>query len=236
MEVKKFENGLELAQVAAGEIAAVVRSNPDSVLGLATGSSPLGTYAELVRMHREEGLSFARCISVNLDEYRGLGADSAQSYRFFMESNFFSKIDIKRENTFVPNGLAVDVEAECRAYDGRLATLGGIDIQILGIGPDGHIGFNEPSDCFVKETHLVKLDESTIRANSRFFDSEADVPREALTMGIGGIFGAKKIVLVASGGKKAEVLEKALRGPITPRVPASILQLHPCATVLWSRN
>ena len=236
MKIDVFKTGEELAREAGREVAALVRSKPDCVLGLATGSSPLGTYAELSRLHAEEGLSFASCTSVNLDEYLGLGGSDPHSYRHFMEKNLFSRIDIRRERTFVPDGTAADPAAECAAYDARIERLGGIDLQILGIGPDGHIGFNEPADFFVRETHVVSLDQSTIRANSRFFESEGDVPRRALTMGIGGIFGAKRILLLLSGEAKMETLRRALGGPITPRLPASILQLHPCARALWSER
>ena len=236
MTVKTFGSSADLAREAAGIIASVIRAKPDCVLGLATGSSPIGTYDELARMHREEGLSFARCTSVNLDEYKGLSGTHPQSYRFFMEEHLFSRVDIDRARTFVPCGTADDPAAECAAYDARLEALGGTDVQLLGIGPDGHIGFNEPGDAFVKETHVVDLDPTTIEANARFFASAAEVPRQALTMGMGGIMGARKIVLVASGAAKKAVLDAAVSGPITPRLPASILQLHRDAVVLWSEN
>ncbi len=236
MTVKTFGSSADLAREAAGIIASVIRAKPDCVLGLATGSSPIGTYDELARMHREEGLSFARCTSVNLDEYKGLPGTHPQSYRFFMEEHLFSRVDIDRARTFVPCGTADDPAAECAAYDARLEALGGTDVQLLGIGPDGHIGFNEPGDAFVKETHVVDLDPTTIEANARFFASAAEVPRQALTMGMGGIMGARKIVLVASGATKKAVLDAAVSGPITPRLPASILQLHRDVVVLWSEN
>ena len=236
MTVKTFGSSADLAREAAGIIASVIRAKPDCVLGLATGSSPIGTYDELARMHREEGLSFARCTSVNLDEYKGLPGTHPQSYRFFMEEHLFSRVDIDRARTFVPCGTADDPAAECAAYDARLEALGGTDVQLLGIGPDGHIGFNEPGEAFVKETHVVDLDPTTIEANARFFASAAEVPRQALTMGMGGIMGARKIVLVASGAAKKAVLDAAVSGPITPRLPASILQLHRDVVVLWSEN
>ncbi len=236
MTVKTFGSSADLAREAAGIIASVICAKPDCVLGLATGSSPIGTYDELARMHREEGLSFARCTSVNLDEYKGLSGTHPQSYRFFMEEHLFSRVDIDRARTFVPCGTADDPAAECAAYDARLEALGGTDVQLLGIGPDGHIGFNEPGDAFVKETHVVDLDPTTIEANARFFASAAEVPRQALTMGMGGIMGARKIVLVASGAAKKAVLDAAVSGPITPRLPASILQLHRDVVVLWSEN
>ena len=236
MNCQTFETYAELSAAAAKIIAGVLRAKPDCILGLATGSSPIGTYDELVRMHREEGLSFARCTTVNLDEYRGLPGTHPQSYRHFMNEHLFSRVDVRLDHTFVPDGTAANPAAECAAYDARLASFGGSDLQLLGIGPDGHVGFNEPADVFTKETHLVDLDPTTIEANARFFDSAADVPRQALTMGMGGIMGAKKVLLVASGPAKKAVLDAALNGPIDPRLPASILQLHPDATILYSVN
>ena len=236
MKRQTFPTYAEMSKAAAAVLAGVIRAKPDCVLGLATGSSPIGLYDELVRMHREEGLSFARCTSVNLDEYLGLAGTHPQSYRYFMDEHLFSRVDIPPDRTFVPNGTAADPAAECAAYDARLRALGGTDVQLLGIGPDGHIGFNEPADSFTDATHLVDLDPSTIEANARFFDSAADVPRQALTMGMGGILGAKKIVLVASGEAKRAVLEAALTGPVTPRLPASILQRHPDVEVFFSES
>ncbi|MBR1608281.1 MAG: glucosamine-6-phosphate deaminase [Kiritimatiellae bacterium] len=234
MKFQSFKTYAEMSKAAAEIVAGVVKAKPDCVLGLATGSSPIGTYDELVRMHKEEGLSFARCTSVNLDEYRGLPGTHPQSYRYFMDEHLFTRVDIPRERTFVPNGTAADPDVECAMYDERIKRLGGTDVQILGIGPDGHIGFNEPADEFTDETHLVDLDPSTIEANARFFDSAADVPRQALTMGMGGIMSAKKIVLVASGAAKKAVLDAAMNGPVTPKLPASILQKHPDVVVLYA--
>ncbi len=236
MNYQTFPTYAEMSKAAAKIIADVLRAKTDCVLGLATGSSPIGAYDELARMHREEGLSFARCTTVNLDEYRGLAGTHPQSYRYFMNEHLFSRVDVRVDHTFVPNGTAADAAAECAAYDARLDSFGGSDIQLLGIGPDGHIGFNEPADVFTKGTHLVDLDPSTIEANARFFDSAADVPRQALTMGMGGIMGSKKILLVASGAGKKAVLEAAMNGPIDPRLPASILQLHKDVTVLYAVN
>ena len=234
MNYQSFPTYAEMSKAAAKIIADVLRAKPDCVLGLATGSSPIGTYDELARMHREEGLTFARCTTVNLDEYRGLAGTHPQSYRYFMNEHLFSRVDVRLDRTFVPNGTAADPAAECAAYDARIKALGGTDIQLLGIGPDGHIGFNEPADAFTDATHLVDLDPSTIEANARFFDSAADVPRQALTMGMSGIMGAKKILLVASGAGKKAVLDEAMHGPVTPRLPASILQKHPDVTVLFA--
>lgn len=233
IEVESYE---ELSRKAAAIIAAQVILKPESVLGLATGSSPLGTYDCLVKAYENGDLDFSKVTSVNLDEYVGLDGDNDQSYRYFMDTNLFSKINIRKEYTFVPNGCAEDVDSECREYDARIESLGGIDIQLLGIGLDGHIGFNEPDEAFIKETHLVKLDPSTIEANARFFASEDDVPREAVTMGIGSIMNAKKVLLIANGKNKEEIIKKAFFGPITPKVPASILQLHKNLTVIYSKN
>lgn len=226
----------KLSRQAANIISAQVIIKPDSVLGLATGSSPLGTYRQLIDWYEKGDIDFSECISVNLDEYVGLGGENDQSYRYFMNHNFFHAINIKPENTFVPNGLAEDLAAECEKYDARIADLGGIDLQLLGIGLDGHIGFNEPDDYFVKNTHVVELHESTIKANSRFFENEAEVPRKAVTMGMVSIMQAKKILLIASGKNKRDIVEKAFFGPITPKIPASILQLHPDITVIQCLN
>ncbi len=226
----------ELSRRAAGIIAAQVIGKPKSVLGLATGSSPLGTYANLIRAYENGDLDFSEVTSVNLDEYEGLTGDNDQSYRYFMDTNLFSKINIRKEYTFVPDGCAKDLEAECKAYDARIKALGGIDIQLLGIGLDGHIGFNEPDEVFTKETHVVELDPSTIEANARFFASKDDVPRKAVTMGMEGIMQAKKVLLIANGKNKEDIMNKAFFGPITPKVPASILQLHPDVTVIYAKN
>lgn len=226
----------KLSRDAANIISAQVILKPDCVLGLATGSSPLGTYAQLAKWYHKGDLDFSAVTTVNLDEYVGLPASHAQSYRHFMDENFFAHINIKRENTFVPNGCAADLQAECAAYDAHIKAIGGIDLQLLGIGLDGHIGFNEPDDVFVKNTHVVTLDPSTIKANARFFASEDEVPRQAVTMGMVSIMQAKKILLIANGKAKRDILEQAFYGPITPRIPASILQLHPDITVIYSEN
>ncbi len=226
----------ELSRKAAAIIAAQVIMKPDCVLGLATGSSPVGTYKELIKANQNGELDFSRVTSVNLDEYVGLDISNDQSYRYFMNDNLFNHININMEKTYVPNGCADDLATEGAAYDERIKNLGGIDLQLLGIGLDGHIGFNEPDSCFTAATHEVTLDDSTIKANARFFESEADVPRSAITMGMLSIMQAKKILLVANGANKKEILEKAFFGPITPEVPASILQLHPDVTVIYSKN
>lgn len=236
MKIIKARDYEELSRKAAAVIAAQVISKPRCVLGLATGSSPVGTYEWLVRWYNRGDLDFSEVTSVNLDEYVGLGPDAEQSYRRFMQENLFDFVNIKPENTFVPNGLAADLAAECTEYDARIDRLGGIDLQLLGIGFDGHIGFNEPADTIETATHVVDLHGSTIKANARFFDSEADVPRQAISMGMQGIMQARKLLLVANGAGKLAVLERALHGPVTPQLPASLLRLHPDVTVIYSEE
>jgi len=226
----------KLSRMAAELIAAQVIIKPDCVLGLATGSSPLGTYANLAKKCADGDVDFSSVTSVNLDEYAGLDGTNDQSYRYFMDTNLFSKINICPEKTHVPNGCADDLASEGARYDELIAGLGGIDLQLLGIGLDGHIGFNEPDEFFTKETHEVELDPSTIEANARFFASKDDVPTKAITMGMMSIMQAKKILLIANGANKKDIIDKAFNGPITPKVPASILQLHPDVTVIYSEN
>lgn len=223
----------ELSEKAANIIASVITLKPDCVLGLATGSSPVGTYDCLTEKYEKGMLDFSAVTSVNLDEYVGLDGENDQSYRYFMNKNLFDRVNIDKSRTFVPNGLAADPKAEGEAYDAHIKALGGTDIQLLGIGLDGHIGFNEPDDRFIPETHLVDLHESTIEANSRFFASREEVPTKAITMGMLSIMQAKRVLLIANGPKKKEIMEKAFFGPITPQVPASILQLHPDLTVIY---
>lgn len=236
MKIVNVKNYQQLSRKAANIISAQIILKPDCVLGLATGSSPVGTYKQLIEWYNKGDIDFSEVTSVNLDEYVGLCESDEQSYRRFMQENLFDHVNIKRENTFVPNGLAEDLAGECAAYDARIRRLGGIDLQLLGIGFDGHIGFNEPSHVFDKETHVVDLHESTIRANSRFFASEADVPRQAISMGMGSIMQARKILLIANGPGKKEILNKALYGPVTPQLPASLLQLHNDVTVIFSEE
>ncbi|MBQ4511264.1 MAG: glucosamine-6-phosphate deaminase [Clostridia bacterium] len=226
----------ELSARAAAIICGQVAMKPNCVLGLATGSSPVGAYKKIAEKNNTGEVDFSNVKSVNLDEYVGLNGDHEQSYRYFMNNNLFKHINIDINNTYVPNGCATDVEAECKAYDVLIEKLGGIDLQLLGIGYDGHIGFNEPDTYFEKATHKVTLDSSTIEANSRFFASRDDVPTQAITMGMGGIMSAKKVLLIANGKGKRDIVEKAFFGPITPSVPASILQLHPDLTVIYSEN
>lgn len=208
----------------ADVITALLMTKKNAVLGLATGSSPVGMYHELIKRCADGQISFKNVKTVNLDEYVGLSADHEESYSYFMHDNLFNHVDIKEENTHLPNGLATDPEAERARYDEVIASMGGVDIQVLGIGNNGHIGFNEPTDHFSKGTVLVDLTDSTIDANSRFFASRDEVPTRAFTMGIGQIMKADKILMLAMGKGKAEILEAALFGKVTPEVPASILQ------------
>ena len=226
MRIYQEEDYAGMSRRAAAIIAAEVARDPACVLGLATGSTPVGTYEQLAAWNREGLISFREVHSVNLDEYKGLPGTHDQSYRYFMNKNLFEHVDIDIANTYVPDGLAADAEAECARYDALVASLGYADLQLLGLGNNGHIGFNEPCDRFVKETHVVDLTQSTIEANARFFASAGDVPRQALTMGIGCIMAAGRVLLVASGEAKAEALYQMICGPITPACPASILQLH----------
>lgn len=215
-----------LSRRAANLISAEVIRKPDCVLGLATGSTPVGTYRQLSAWNQKGDFSFKDVRTVNLDEYLGLPPTHDQSYRYFMQENLFDKIDIPFEHTHVPDGMAADPEQECRRYDELVRSLGYSDLQLLGLGRNGHIGFNEPGDCFRKETHVVELTQNTIEANARFFENEAAVPKKAITMGIGCIMAARRVLLVASGANKAEAVYRTVCGPITPQCPASILQLH----------
>lgn len=225
MRIIKASNYNEMSRCAANIIAAQITLKPDSVLGLATGSTPIGTYKLLVKGYQQGNLDFSKVRSVNLDEYCGLDGSHDQSYRYFMNTNLFNRVNIDMANTNVPNGIATDLEQECKRYDRLIEELGGVDLQLLGIGHNGHIGFNEPNEFFDKTTHVVDLKQSTIDANSRFFEKIEDVPRRAITMGIKSIMSARKILLVAGADKK-DIIERALFGPITPQVPASVLQFH----------
>ncbi len=233
MRIIEAKDYADLSRKAANVISAQVILEPHSVLGLATGSTPIGTYKQLIDWYNKGDIDFSKARSVNLDEYIGLDGTNDQSYRYFMDNNFFNGINIKKENTYVPNGMAEDMEAECARYDELISSLGGIDLQLLGIGHDGHIGFNEPGAAFEKTTHIVELEETTIKANARFFGSEEAVPKKAITMGIKSIMRAKRLLLIANGSDKRDIMEKALHGPVTPMVPASILQFHPNLTVVY---
>ena len=233
LNIIKVKTPEEMGKAAADEFEAVIHAKPACVIGLATGSTPLPLYRELIAREKAGLIDFSRVRSANLDEYKGLAPDHPQSYRRFMQENLFDHISIKPENTIVPDGLAADIPAMCEAYERKIEDWGGVDIQLLGIGHNGHIGFNEPTDNFPATVHTVQLTESTINANSRLFERREDVPTQAITMGIGTIMKAKKILLIA-GPDKAEIVEKACFGKVTPEVPASVLQLHPDVTVILS--
>ena len=227
MKIYVAEDYQGMSRKAANIVSAQVILNPSSVLGLATGSTPIGMYKQLIAWYKKNDLDFAQVKSVNLDEYVGLPPNHDQSYRYFMQTNLFDHINIDPASTNVPNGLAEDPEAECERYNQIIRSTGGIDIQVLGMGHNGHIGFNEPGDAFELETHVVDLTDRTIDANARFFASRDEVPRKAITMGIKSIMQARRILVVVSGEDKADIVKTAFTGPVTPKVPASILQMHP---------
>ena len=216
----------DVSRKAANIMSAQIIMKPRAVLGLATGSTPIGMYKQLIEWYKKGDLDFSQVTSVNLDEYKGLSGDNDQSYRYFMNTNLFDHVNIDKSRTYVPNGLEEDSEKACADYNEIICSVGGVDMQLLGIGGNGHIGFNEPGQAFETGTHCVDLQESTIEANKRFFASAADVPRQAYTMGIKTIMQAKKILVVVSGEDKAEIVKKAFFGPVIPGVPASILQMH----------
>lgn len=226
MRIIIAENYDEMSKRAADIIASQVRIDKHSVIGLATGSTPTGAYRELVRQHKEEGLNFSNVDTFNLDEYLGLAACHPQSYRYFMNEHLLNHININPKRTHVPNGMAKNPEKECMEYDIMIEGVGGIDLQLLGMGSNGHIGFNEPNISFVAPTNVISLTEATIQANSRFFTSSDQVPKKALTMGFRAIMQAKRVIFVVSGKAKSAMVRQALQGPVTPQVPASILQLH----------
>ena len=226
----------EISKVASKLICDEVNKKPDITLGLATGSTPLGTYKEIINLYNEGKVDFNKVKTFNLDEYYNLPKSNEQSYDYFMKENFFNHINIDLNNTNIPNGLASDIETECKEYDLSILNNGGIDLQILGIGANAHIAFNEPSDTFKIGTSLVDLTQSTIQANSRFFEKIEDVPTQAISMGIGSIFKAKKIILIASGKSKAEAIYKTLNEDINPQVPSSILQLHNDVTLILDED
>ena len=218
--------------VAAHIVAQLVRRKPDAVLGLATGSTPLRMYAELIRMHRDDGLDFSRVTTFNLDEYAGLAPEHPQSYHAFMREHFFRQVNVARHRIHIPDGLAADIPAECAAYESAICAAGGIDLQVLGIGSDGHIGFNEPSSSLASRTRIKTLTERTRRDNARFFGSPEEVPLHVVTMGVGTIMDARQVLLLAFGEGKAKAIADAVEGPITAMNPASILQMHPVAKCL----
>lgn len=232
MKIYKAKDYKDMSRKAANIISAQVIMKPNCVLGLATGSTPIGTYAQLVEWYNKGDLDFSEVTTVNLDEYKGLPRTNDQSYYYFMHQHLFDRVNIDPERTNVPNGMEPDAEKECGRYEELIRSLGGVDLQLLGLGHNGHIGFNEPGEAFEKETHCVDLTESTIEANKRFFASADDVPKQVYTMGIKTIMQAKKILIVVNGENKADIVERAFFGPVTPEVPASILQLHNDVTLV----
>ena len=232
MKIYKAKDYKDMSRKAANIISAQMIMKPNCVLGLATGSTPIGTFDQLVEWYNKGDLDFSEVTTVNLDEYKGLPRTNDQSYYYFMHQHLFDRVNIDPERTNVPNGMEPDAEKECGRYEELIRSLGGVDLQLLGLGHNGHIGFNEPGEAFEKETHCVDLTESTIEANKRFFASADDVPKQAYTMGIKTIMQAKKILIVVNGENKADIVERAFFGPVTPEVPASILQLHNDVTLV----
>lgn len=236
MKIIVCENYDEMSLKGAEIVKEQVNSKPDCILGLATGSTPVGLYNCLAEMNKKGDVDFSKVTSFNLDEYYPISPENDQSYRYFMNENLFSKINIDITKTHVPNGMAEDPEKACKEYDECILAAGGIDLQILGIGQNGHIAFNEPSDELFEGTHLTGLTESTIKANARFFEKEEDVPTKAVTMGIASIMRARKIIILANGPAKREIVEKLINGGITTNIPASILKVHPDVTLICDRD
>ncbi|MCR1933764.1 glucosamine-6-phosphate deaminase [Clostridium tepidum] len=236
MRIIVVDNYEEMSKKAAAMVVSQVILKPDSVLGLATGDTPIGMYREIINIYKNHKLNFSKVKTFNLDEYYGLSKDNQQSYYYFMMNNLFNHVNIDKNNINIPNGMVDDIEKECKEYENSIVKAGGIDLQILGIGVNGHIGFNEPGESFEAETHLVNLDEKTIESNSRFFSSKDEVPTRAISMGIKTILHSKKIILLACGQNKADAIFKAIEGKITPNVPASILQLHKDVVVIVDKE
>ena len=232
MQIYKATDYKDMSRKAANIISAQVIMKPNCVLGLATGSTPIGTYQQLIEWYKKGDLDFSDVTTVNMDEYKGLPRTNDQSYYYFMHQNLFDQVNINPENTHLPNGMEPNSEKECARYESLIHSLSGVDLQLLGLGHNGHIGFNEPGEAFEKETHCVDLQERTIEANKRFFASADDVPKQAYTMGIKTIMQAKKILVIVSGEDKADIVAKAFFGPVTPAVPASILQMHNDVTLV----
>lgn len=232
MRIYKAKDYADMSRKAANIVSAQVIMKPNCVLGLATGSTPIGLYKQLVEWYKKGDLDFSEVMTVNLDEYRGVHPENDQSYYYFMHHHLFDQVNIPVENTHLPNGLAQNPQEECNRYTDLIQSLGGVDLQLLGIGHNGHIGFNEPGESFDKQVHCVHLTQSTIEANKRFFASAEDVPKQAYTMGIKTIMQARKVLIIASGEDKADIVQKAFFGPITPQVPASVLQLHNDVTLV----
>ncbi|NLO21877.1 MAG: glucosamine-6-phosphate deaminase [Syntrophomonadaceae bacterium] len=236
MRIILADNYEEMSRKAADIVRSQIVLKPDCVLGLATGDTPMGMYQELIKMYENKEVDFSEVTIFNLDEYYSLSRENPQSYYYYMHHNFFKHINVKKENTYIPNGTATEIDEECRNYEEQIKNKGGIDMQVLGIGANGHIGFNEPDVNFEAETHLVKLDEMTIEANSRFFSSKDKVPTSAISMGIKTIMQSRMLVLLANGESKADAIYKTIKGKICPEVPASIIQLHPNATMVIEKN
>lgn len=232
MRIYKAKDYEEMSRKAAGIVSAQIIMKPDCVLGLATGSTPVGLYKQLIEWYRNGDLDFSGVRTVNLDEYKGISRENDQSYYYFMHQNLFDHVNIPAGNTHLPDGMEPDSERECRRYEELIQSMGSVDLQLLGIGHNGHIGFNEPADAFDKLVHCVNLTQSTIEANKRFFASAEEVPRQAYTMGIQTIMRSKKILIIANGEGKADIVRDAFFGPITPMVPASVLQLHNDVTLV----
>lgn len=232
MRIYKAKDYEEMSRKAAGIVSAQIIMKPDCVLGLATGSTPVGLYKQLIEWYRNGDLDFSGVRTVNLDEYKGISRENDQSYYYFMHQNLFDHVNIPAGNTHLPDGMEPDSEKECRRYEELIQSMGSVDLQLLGIGHNGHIGFNEPADAFDKLVHCVNLTQSTIEANKRFFTSAKEVPRQAYTMGIQTIMRSKKILIIANGEGKADIVRDAFFGPITPMVPASVLQLHNDVTLV----
>ena len=232
MRIYKAKDYEEMSRKAAGIVSAQIIMKPDCVLGLATGSTPVGLYKQLIEWYRNGDLDFSGVRTVNLDEYKGISRENDQSYYYFMHQNLFDHVNIPAGNTHLPDGMELDSEKECRRYEELIQSMGSVDLQLLGIGHNGHIGFNEPADAFDKQVHCVNLTQSTIEANKRFFASAEEVPRQAYTMGIQTIMRSKKILIIANGEGKADIVRDAFFGPITPMVPASVLQLHNDVTLV----
>jgi len=231
VKIHVYKNKAQIGQATASLFAAEIIKKPDCVLGMATGSTPLPTYESLVNLYHQGIIDFSKVRTFNLDEYVGISRSHEQSYYRFMFDNLFSKVNIKPENVAVPHPVSANLNDDCVSYDAAIDAAGGIDLQILGIGNNGHIAFNEPDNVFSFGTHIVELTESTIEANKRFFDSIDDVPRKAITMGIGSIMKAKEIIMIATGKVKAEAVKAMINGKVDPQCPASVLQLHPAVTV-----
>ncbi len=230
------ENYDEMSKEAAKQVAALVRKKPDCVIGFATGSTPLGLYKELIRMHKEEGLDFSKITTFNLDEYVGLPPEHPQSYHYFMWENLFNHINVNPSNVYIPMGMADDIDAFCEWYENKIKEVGGIDLQILGIGANGHIAFNEPGSSLGSRTRIKTLTEKTRQDNARFFSSMEEVPKYAITMGVGTIMEARRLLLLASGTSKAEAIRATVEGPIMAKYPATIVQLHRYATVIIDKD